>query len=397
MVKQIDLFMPPHSDFGVTKHFTRQLHEAFLREGIKSRILVPERTNPKPFFDALEKSPPDCTLSFNGVLPDEKGNFLCDMLKIPHVACLVDSPNYYIPLTKSPLNIITCPDRFFCSFFHNLEFKNALFMPHGVEKDIAPDVDFADRQYDVTFLGNCSDYEAQKRGWKEKYPDQLIFSIELAAEIALSNLNITLYDALVQAMNERLWFPGVDVEALNFVQILDDLEYYIRGLDRIKLVQNVKDAQVHIFSTQEAKKIWAKLLGKDQKNIVYHDPVQFEDAIEVMKNSKIILNSTPHVKNGAHERIFAGLTCGALVLTNESIYLQDEGFKDGENILFYKCSHYENINDKINQYLKNNKKRQTSAKSGREKVLQHHTWDNRAQTLLKELKPLLKPLHESIK
>jgi len=388
-IKHIDLFMPPISEFGVIKHFTRQLHAAFQRAGIESRLLVAEKNNPKPFLDQLKKTPPDCTLSFNGLLPDDKGHFLCDMLNIPHVCCLVDSPIYYVPLTQSSLNIITCPDRFFCTFFQNLEFNNVFFLPQAVEKDVAPTINEISQQYDVTFLGTCFDYEAQKEEWKKRYPDYLSGAIELAAEIAMANLDMPITDALVKAMNERVWFPGINVEVFNFIQVLDDLEYYMRGIDRIKLIQSIKDAQIHIFCSAESKKTWLKLLGKSQKNITFHSSVPFEDALEVMKNSKILLNSTPTLKNGAHERVFSGLACGALVLTNESVYLREAGFKEGENILYYKCGAYEDINAKVNLYLANQALRENAVILGRDKVLREHTWDNRADQLLKELEPLL--------
>ncbi len=395
MIKHIDLFMPPISEYGVIKHFTKQFHEALLRTGIKSRLLVAEKNNPKPFFDKIEQSPPDCTLSFNGLLPDDKGAFLCDMLQIPHVCCLVDSPIYYVPLTQSPLNIISCPDRFFVSFFQNLEFQNAFFLPQAVEKDVAPEIKMDDRQFDVTFLGSCFDPEELKKDWKKRYPDYLAYAIELASEIAMSNLDITITDALVQAMNERVWFPGAQVEQFNFLQVLDDLEYYMRAVDRTKLLQSIIDADIHIFSHADNTKKWQKLLG-NRKNITYHGAVPFEDALEVMKNSKIILNSTPTLKNGSHERIFSGLACGALVLTNDSIYLHEEGFKDKENILFYHSGKYENINETINTYLDNNALRENAVILGREKVLKNHTWDNRAKQLLKQLDPFLSQVRQSI-
>lgn len=395
MIKHIDIFMPPISEFGVIKHFTKQFHEALLRTGIKSRLLVAEKNNPKAFFDQITQSPPDCTLSFNGLLPDDKGHFLCEMLQIPHVAYLVDSPIYYVPLTQSPLNIITCPDRFFVSFYQNLEFQNAFFMPQAVEKDVAPEVNLEDRQFDVTFLGSCFDVDQQKAEWKKRYPDYLAYAIELAAEIAMSNVDITITDALVQAMNERVWFPGAQVEQFNFLQVLDDLEYYMRAIDRNKLLQSITDAPIHIFSPKENTKNWQKVLG-NRSNVTYHGAVPFEDALEVMKNSKIVLNSTPTLKNGGHERIFSGLACGALVLTNQSIYLQEEGFKDKENILFYNSGKFDDVNDKVNTYLANKALRENAVILGRNKVLKNHTWDNRATQLLKQLDPLLSQVKQSI-
>ena len=116
-MKRIDVFMPPLSTYGVLHHFTEKMHEALLRAGIQSRLLEAKRNDPGPFLKALFEDKPDCTISFNGLLPDTQGRFFCDMVNIPHVACLVDSPNSYLSLTQSPLTIITCVDQSSVDFF----------------------------------------------------------------------------------------------------------------------------------------------------------------------------------------------------------------------------------------------------------------------------------------
>ena len=67
---------------------------------------------------------------------------------------------------------------------------------------------------------------------------------------------------------------------------------------------------------------WKKYFEK-QSNIIVHDAVPYAESLEIMKQSKIVLNSSIKNKFGAHERIFAGLASGALVLTNENIYLKE--------------------------------------------------------------------------
>ena len=127
MLKRIDIFMPPFSQYGVLGHMTKDIHEAFKRQGVNSRLLVAEHDNPKPFLDAIFDDSPDCTLSFNGLLPTPTGLFFCDMIKIPHVACLVDSPNQFMELIKSPRTVITCPDKNAVEFFKGFNAQNVLF------------------------------------------------------------------------------------------------------------------------------------------------------------------------------------------------------------------------------------------------------------------------------
>lgn len=379
--------MPPTSQYGVLHHFTKKLCEALIRSGVTCRLLQAERNNPKPFLTEIFQDPPDCTLSFNGLLPDDEGRFFCDMIQIPHVACLVDSPNQFFSLIKSPYTIITCVDRFSCEFYRGMNFDNVLFMPHGVEKNLTfnPEVE---RTHDVVLLASCIDYNEIRQGWTKKYSKELCRVLDEAAEMTFADQETPYVQAFVQALDKHLGQNMINTQQLDFVSILEDLEFYIRGYDRIQMIKNIKDATVDIYGSEDTAETWKKYLGSNQKNVRIHEPVPYDRALDLMKQSKIILNSCPWIKNGGHERIFAGLACGALVITNENIFMR-ENFKDGDSIAFYRFNHWDKLNHQVNQYLANEDKRSSLAHKGRELVMKGHTWDHRAAVLLKELPPLL--------
>ena len=117
MIKKIDLFMPPTSQYGVLHHFTKKLCEAFIRLGVSCGLLQAERNNPKPFLTEIFQDPQDRTLSFNGLLPDEEGRFFCDLVSLPHVAFLVNSFHHFFALVNSPYTIIASSDRFTSMMF----------------------------------------------------------------------------------------------------------------------------------------------------------------------------------------------------------------------------------------------------------------------------------------
>ena len=391
MVKRIDLFMPPKGQYGVLHHFTLKLYEALMRNGVECLLLQAERYNPKPFLEKIFSDPPDCTLSFNGLLPDEEGRFFCDMIQIPHVACLVDSPNQYLALIKSPKTIITCPDRFSVEFFRGLNCQNALFMPHGVERELHGDVK-EKKLYDVTMLSSCIDYEGIEKKWKAA-SSSLYHALMDAAEITFSDQETSYVQAFVQAIDKQVGKPGgIDPRQIDYFSVLDDLENYIRGKDRVELIKGIKEARIDIFGSGIQGTTWKKYLGK-QKNCVIHEAVPFEKAIDVMKGSKILLNSCAWIKNGAHERIFAGIASGALVITNENIYMR-EHFKADNNIVFYQHGKWSEMNEKVNFYLEHPEKREQVIKKGQEIVKKDHTWDSRAQQLVRDLGPILKNIKD---
>ena len=394
MIKRIDLFMPPISHYGDLNFMTKDLFQALKRKGVNTRLLVAQKDNPIPFLESVFIDPPECSLSFNGLLPDEKGIFFCDLIKIPHVAFLVDSPNPYVALTRSPLSIISCPDLFSCTFFEGLNFKNVFFLPPGVNKEITPDPKLK-RKFDVVLFASCIDYESLRNSWKEKYSKPLCDALDDAAERTLSDKITPYMEAFAEALNVQMGKTNsIDPQKINLLEILNDLEDYIRGKDRVQLVQSIKDAKVDIFGADSST--WEKYLGKKYPNIICHDPVPYEESLEIMKQSKIMLNSCPQIKNGGPESLFAGMACEALVITNENIFARKH-FEEGKDLSYYQHNQLNKVNALVNSYLADEAKREMVAKNGRKKVMAAHTWDHRVDTLLEALPPILKKIRERLK
>lgn len=385
MIERIVLFMPPFSQYQVLHHFTRQMHQALERNGIKCRLMEAKYDNPKPFLEDLFKEKPDATLSFNGLLPDNDGNFFSDMIKIPHIAYLVDSPNRFLPLIKSQYTIITCPDRFGCDFFKGVRFNKVMFLPHGIGKDESHSTD-SKKEYDVVMLSSCLDYDSVIKGWKKQFPPVICDVMEEAVEITLHDNHTPYVQAFVSALDRQMnQGASINVQAINYPHIFEEIEAYLRAKHRIELVKAI-DARIDIFGDGTATANWKKVLG-NKKNVTIHPAVNYDKAIEIMKNAKIVLNSNPVFKNGSDERLFT-MKLGALVITNDTIYTR-ENFKEDESIVFYKFGEWDSLNEKIKHYLSNEKDRQSVVKKGTALIDKHHTWDNRAQTLIKELPAFL--------
>lgn len=390
MIRRVDFFLPYYSQYDVLHHFTIKLYEAFLRLGVDCRLLTAEKYNPRPFLTQLFDNPPDCTLSFNGLLPDEEDRFLCDMVQMPHVCCLVDSPTLFFPLVKSQYNIITCVDRNASAFFKSLQHANTLFMPHAVERNLHNATQ--EKIYDVALLASCLDYNAIAEEWKKKYPKVLSDGLLEAAERTLADEEAFYINTFVEAFDNFLKSSSqMNIEALDMISILDQYEMYIRGYDRVRLVQSIKDVRIDIFG--QSKEMWQRYLGKNN-NCTFHEKVPFEEALKVMSQSKILLNSCAWIRAGGHERIYSGMASGAVLVASENSFMK-ETFRDGENILFYKGETLKNLDHKISQLLNDSAKREEIASKGRNTVLHHHTWDHRAAALLKELSPIIHGLSAS--
>lgn len=283
-------------------------------------------------------------------------------------------------LIKSPYNIVTCMDRSAADFLKDLH-PSTYFMPHAVEKDIVYNPD-QKRPYDVLLLGTCIDFESIAESWRLKYPKPLVEVLLGAAEITFSDQETSFHQAFIQTLDIELKAGRLsDIRSFNIINILNELEMYVRGYDRARFIRSIRDARIDIFGN--TKSDWQRCL-KNPPNCVFHEPAPFLDAIELMKKSKIVINNCIAIKAGAHERIYTGLAAGALVVTSENNYLK-ETFTHDKNIVFYSTGQLDQVNETINALLNDEDKRAAIAKAGHETVMKHHTWDNRVQTLLNQL------------
>ena len=379
--------MPPLNSYSLLQYFTIKMHEALLRLGVQSRLLEAKNKNPAPFLKVLFEDSPDCTLSFNGLLPDEQGRFFSDMIKIPHVAFIVDSPLKFLPLIKSKNTIITCVDRSSVNFFNGMGFPHALFMPHAADKELTFDP-AAKRDYDVVMLASCIDYEAIRASWKGVFSPSLIKAMEETAEMTLHDSSKPYYEFFSEAVDKQISLgSNLDKKDIDFIAVLEQIELYIKGKERVEILKSITSCQVDLFGSSLSQIGWNKYLG-GHSHIKIHDPVPFDQALNLMKHSKIILNSSSLINYGANERIFSGLACGALVITSENAFLKEQ-FVDGESLVFYQHGKWDKLNHRIHEYLAQDKKRESVVKKGLSIVKKSHTWDVRAHKLINELPAIL--------
>ncbi|MBA3815793.1 MAG: glycosyltransferase family 1 protein [Parachlamydiaceae bacterium] len=394
MLKKISL-LTNYNLYESKRHFTEKLAEALKRKNIETQIIdAREGALGADVIGAIQRFAPDVTASFNSLDPIAEKKFLWDFLETPHISFLVDPVFYSTFLVESPYSIMTCVDRSDLSAVSSHNFSNAFFWPHAVEKELAAPKN-ADRPLDVVFLGSCYDYESLRVSWQQRNPAAINKVLDDAIDIVFSDERVSLAQALVQAWNAT----GNDPQGVDFMTLYYYLDNYTRGKDRVELIRSIKDTQIHVFgelSPDNAVGIlgWAPYLAA-QKNVTVHPSVPFNEALQIMKKSKIVLNSMPFFRDGTHERIFTALACGCLAITSESIYLREQ-FREGEGVVFYSSKHRENVSGFIHDIIKQEPKRREAAALGREKVLLHHTWDVRVAELLEKLPPILERINKSI-
>ncbi len=372
------------------RYFAEKLLAALQRQGLEVIKVDSSREGPQACLTAIQQFAPDLVCTFHREQPDSEGKFWWDYFLIPHLSMLLDPACYSLDLLVSPLSIISCVDRQDIATMHAKNIKKAFFFPHAVERELAPDP-YLERVYEVVFFGSCYDYESLRTYWGGSLPLWASRTVDDAIDRVFSNGGVSLTQALLQAGQANPTFRKTAEYGLRTF-CFRCLDTYTRGKDRIELIRSIKKAHVHVFGELEQglgfeKKGWSHYLGK-QSNVTLHPAVSYSEALQIMKQSKVVLNSMPFFLDGSHERVFAALACGALPVSSASGYLREE-LCEGEEIEFYPAGHYTDVSDRIDAWLGNEAQRQAAVVRGREKVMQRHTWDQRAELLVSEVEKII--------
>jgi len=105
----------------------------------------------------------------------------------------------------------------------------------------------------------------------------------------------------------------------------------------------------------------------------------------VFLQSKLVINVSrdDHLAD-ANMRCFEAMGCGALLFTKKPTELDELGFKSGYHFIGY--INTDDLKNKIEYYLKNEKERSVIADRGRELVLSSHTYRTRVASIISYVK-----------
>lgn len=384
MTLKVDVILPENSQYLVLHHFTEKLFEAFQRKGYQARLLTLEKYKKNLFTNR-----PDFTIGFNGAPFDEiSKEFFCDQTRVPHISCLVDPPYRFMRLLTSPYIIIACDDNYWVEAFKEEGYSNLYFLPHAIEPELAPDFT-AEPIYDAVFLGTYIDPETCVKQWRDRHPEQICQAMEEALERPFSKERIYFPRAIIEALNSKM--KKETIPQFNLALVLQDLEMYIKGRERIELIRSIKNTRVDVFGGSLTSTGWKEQFAS-QPNVVVHSEVTYDKAINIIRQSKIVLSTNMKSSQGGHERIFSALALGSAVLTSSNSYLE-EHFKDSKSILLYSPYDLSILDDKVFLFLQDDITRKESIQNGRELVMSKHTWDERLSEFMPKVLPVIQALN----
>lgn len=124
---------------------------------------------------------------------------------------------------------------------------------------------------------------------------------------------------------------------------------------------------------------------KDQlyrfKNVTYLGPQPMPKVVELMRQSRVVLNTNGNFGAGSHERPFTILLSGALPFTDVSRYYE-QVFEDGRDIAMFRWMDLPAGFARLRELIDNPDQAFPMVQRGKAKAKADHTWDARLPLIL---------------
>lgn len=363
--------------YNVMQYFADKLNKAFNEEGLESEVIDLTSFKAEEFEKEVRLQKPKLCIGFNSMHFNYKNMVYYKYFDIKHLAIFVDHPIHHIPLIDLNYDklFISCNDISRVDYLKNeIKLNNVFLLLLAADKKIEYSIDNKDK--DIVFLGTMVDYNEVRNSWKSKFGKPINKVLNDAIEIGMFNSFMPIHEILNIAMMYNGYQNISESDRLKFqLVLLPEIDKYLRFFNRHKYIEKINKQKIDIYGND----VWYKYMNKD--NVTIHPPLDIKTSFEVLKRSKISLNSTMTlVYNGITERVLNSAMSGSVVFSNYSPLLE-EIFK--ENALLVDIKDMANIDERLEEIIKDDSKRNLMAENARSIVEKNHTWNNRVQELKK--------------
>ncbi len=364
-------------------------------ENADYEVLVIDNRNFSEGMTALSSfitKPVTAMITFNNLGTNTelvKGENLWECLGIPCINILMDHPYAHDKaLSMAPSNsVVLCVDRnhvdYLGRFFPHISMRG--FLPHGGNHQDNKLKKIKDRSISLLYMGSLS----------RKFADSDKPDFSAFPEIDLEKIANAVFERMISApeytmeyviektlSDERIVLP--DDKLRTVIRALHYIDMYASSYYREKLVRTlaVNGLPITIYG-----KGWDICDWRGLENVNYRGTVSAYDAVRIMGDSKIVLNSMPWFRDGSHDRVFNGMLSGAYVMSKESKYLREVISEDAAKL--FSLSEIDELPEILPELLTTPDAMQRTADCGYELAVKAHTWDCRAKELDRDLLEIL--------
>jgi hypothetical protein len=372
------------SSYGALRTFVDQLATAFSERGYDATIF--DFTQPSGALEALAASgPTELAFSFNilGDFRNAQGRSISEIFQAPHVIHFMDHPLTHLDrleATKQDVALLTIDASHvdtIRSVYGDDRFAYVGFMPHAAAGEPVtepdPEAFAAARPIPILFTGSF--YKPGPPPWAKLAPAVGAVFAE-AVERALACEWTPALTALDEALKARGFAPG-DPKLGNIRKFASFVHEHVRSHRRFELLKAAAKAglPLHIYGSGYDKVLYRL------KNATYGGEASFDQSLELMQRSRVVLNINANFGAGSHDRPLSALLAGAAAATDYSSFYE-QNFELGKEMATYRWMALSEDLPKLAELAEDPSAAFAMARSGQARVLAGHRWSHRVDTIL---------------
>lgn len=306
-----------------------------------------------------------------------------------YVTWLVDHPvllNERLIMHRDMDNLwIGCVDQTHVTYLKDvIDYHNVFYLPHfgGISDKIKK---YKERNIEIFFPASYLDIEKfvnENTEWRTG-------AVKVISDLAINELKKNNGISVVQATKNVLEQMGETVDKQLIAECMEVfgsyVDTYICRYYRTCVVKSLLDEGLQITVAGSG---WSdfkeKYQYKDSLNIL-SDNMSYEEVLDCIGNSKIVLNVFPWFKNGSHERVTSALLNGAICLSDQNEYTK-KYLKDESSAILYDRNNPQNIAKKIRYYLEHQDEAEEIAQNGKKVAMENMTVKNSVDKILKVIR-----------
>lgn len=264
-------------------------------------------------------------------LLDGNAKFVCQLppsIKVPTFSLIVDHPLSHTTVAglgeNASMGVI---DRNHAALSGYTP-AQVIFLPHGgpgIYPDVVP---WEDRRYDVIFPGNIDvDYQQGNQILSSKLNDSFVKIINKSVDMSVESF-VDPFISLVKSLGDFGVSFG-DLRYDQFSTLLNYVSVLSQSHIREKILNGFGDVRVLV-----AGFVASSIRERMPPNVTFSGPQTFQQILEKIRMSKIVLNVSHKFTCGSHERIYYAMANHTVAMTQYNQFF-GEDFSDGDNIIFY--------------------------------------------------------------
>jgi hypothetical protein len=373
------LLLKGQSQYGSLRLHIDQLASALTAMGEDVRVIdLMHPLGTAAFVRAMVVEGADCVFAFSGVFGQEYGAVF-DKLGITYASLYVDNPVHHLPRLQPPecRYVAFFLDRTHQAFMQAMDeggaFAHLGFLPPGANTlasavDVSPEA-YGARDIPILFSGTYRGEPA--RPWLDM-PTAVCDLMSAVAERMAADGSLWIGAALRDALKAG----GISLtpEFLRSVApVLSGVQLFAEAYHRNAFLYVVGAAGVAIQTVGNG---WAPLCDR-YPSFSYLGEGSFEQTLELLRRTRVVINVNNGFISGGHERVFAAMAAGAAVFSETSLFY-DEVFVDGEDMVTFKTPVQGDVAARLERLAGDLDLGARVAASGYAKTRAHHMWANRA-------------------